>query len=81
METFIRNAESLYDVVIYLPFHFHSLQGPNLGEYSLYVGNTGYRVVLIPCDEVGKCVQIKDIVFESKGIYTVKIMGVSKHYE
>ncbi|MCR4819326.1 MAG: hypothetical protein K5841_10255, partial [Fretibacterium sp.] len=44
MENYIRQAASLNDIVRYPPFHFHPLRGGRKGEWSLYVGQTGYRV-------------------------------------
>ena len=50
-ENYILNANTLQDVASYPPFHFEHLQGDRKDEWSIRLGNTGYRVTLIPCDE------------------------------
>ena len=47
------NAESLMDVANYPPFHFEHLKGDRKDEWSIRLGNTGYRVTMIPCDNDG----------------------------
>lgn len=81
MENYILNAESLQDIVNYPPFHFHSLQGQRKKEWSLYLGNTGYRVTLIPCDDSGQEITSGDIIAQCKMIKVVKVTEVSNHYE
>ena len=49
-ENFILNAESLMDIANYPPFHFEHLIGNRKDEWSIRLGNTGYRVTMIPCD-------------------------------
>ena len=81
-ETFIRNAQSLQDIVNYGPFHFHALEGNRKHEWSIYIGaKTGYRVTLIPCDENGKRITKGDIIAMCKSIKIVEITEVSNHYE
>ena len=50
-ENYMINADSLMDVANYLPFHFERLRGDRKDEWSIRLGNTGYRVTMIPCDE------------------------------
>lgn len=80
-ENYIIQAESLLDIVNYPPFHFHPLRGKRKGEWSLYLGNTGYRVVLIPFGEGGKVITEGDVLSKSRMIRIVEIEEVSNHYE
>lgn len=80
-ENYIINAESLQDIVNYPPFHFHKLRGNRDGEWSIYLGNTGYRVTMIPCDKDGKEILEGDIIAQCKFIKIVCITEVSNHYE
>lgn len=81
MENYIRQAVSLNDIVRYPPFHFHPLHGDRKGEWSLYVGQTGYRVTVIPCDDKENEILNGDILAQCKSIKIVKVMEVSNHYE
>lgn len=80
-EDYIRSASSLLDIANYTPFHFHQLKGDRKGEWSIYLGNTGYRVVLVPCDDNEKKILEGDIMSKCKSIKVVQIMEVSNHYE
>ena len=51
---FIVSSSSLLDIVNYPPFHFHGLHEDRKGEWSIYLGNTGYRVTMIPCGDDGE---------------------------
>lgn len=81
MEIFIRKAESLRDILNYRPYHFHQLQGIRQEEWSLYVGNTGYRVTVFPCDEDWKPIPAKEVIKLSLVIKKLMITEVSNHYE
>ena len=52
-ENYITQACSLQDIANYPPYHFHQLNGKRAGEWSIYLGNTGYRITMIPCNEDG----------------------------
>ena len=80
-ENFIQNASSLQDIVNYPPFHFHPLQGDRKEEWSIYLGHTGYRVTMIPCDDEGNEIIEGDIIAQCKTIKIVKVTEVSNHYE
>ena len=80
-ENFIRNAESLMDVANYPPFHFEHLKGDRKDEWSIRLGNTGYRVTMIPCDDDGNEIIEGDILAQCKMIKIVKVTEVSNHYE
>lgn len=80
-ENFIKQAISLQDIVNYRPFHFHSLVGKYKDEWSIYLGNTGYRVTLIPCDDQEHEITTGDIIAKCKTIKVVLVTGVSNHYE
>lgn len=80
-ENFIRNAEVLMDVANYPPFHFEHLKGDRKDEWSIRLGNTGYRVTMIPCDNDGNEIVEGDILAQCKMIKIVKVTEVSNHYE
>lgn len=80
-QNFILNADSLRDVANYPPFHFEHLKGDRKDEWSIRLGNTGYRVTMIPCDNDGKEIIDGDILAQCKMIKIVKVTEVSNHYE
>jgi len=80
-ENFILNAESLLDIANYPPFHFEHLKGDRKDEWSIRLGNTGYRVTMIPCDVSGNEITKGDILAQCKMIKIVKVTEVSNHYE
>ena len=51
------------------------------GEWSIYLGNTGYRVTMIPCDDNGNEIIDGDIMAKCRMIKIVCITEVSNHYE
>lgn len=80
-ENYIQNANSLSDIVRYPPFRFHLLKGKRKGEWSISLGNTGFRVTIIPCDNNGRELLSGDIIGQCKSIEIVTITEVSNHYE
>ena len=80
-ENYIKNADSLMDIANYPPFHFEHLKGNRKDEWSIRIGNTGYRVTMIPCDSDGKEIVEGDILSQCKTIKIVKVTEVSNHYE
>ncbi len=80
-ENYILNANSLMDIANYIPFRFERLQGGRKNEWSIRLGNTGYRVTMIPCDDEGKDIVEGDVLAQGKDIHKVKITEVSNHYE
>ena len=80
-ENFILNAISLMDVANYPPFHFEHLKGKRKAEWSIRLGNTGYRVTMIPCGDSGEEIIEGDILALCKMITIVKVTEVSNHYE
>ena len=80
-ENYIRQAGSLSDVANYRPFHLERLSGTRKNEWSIRVGNTGYRVILVPCDDDGDEIADGDILAICKTIKIVKITEVTNHYE
>ena len=80
-ENYIRNADSLIDIANYPPFRFERLGGNRKDEWSIRLGNTGYRVALIPCDEKEEEITEGDILALAKTIKIVEITEVSNHYE
>lgn len=80
-ENFILNASSLLDIANYPPFRFERLKGNRKQEWSIRLGNTGYRVTMIPCDESGNEIWNRDIMAQCKMIKIVKVTEVSNHYE
>ena len=80
-ENYIRNSESFLDIANYPPFHLERLKGDRKQEWSIRLGNTGYRVTMIPCDDDGKEIVDGDIMSQCKSIKIVKVTEVSNHYE
>ena len=80
-ENYMINADSLMDVANYLPFHFERLRGDRKDEWSIRLGNTGYRVTMILCDENENEILEGDILANCKMIKIVKVTEVSNHYE
>ena len=80
-ENYIIQADSLMDIANYPPFHFEHLKGDRKDEWSIRLGNTGYRVTMIPCDEYEQEILDGDILFQCKMIKIVKVTEVSNHYE
>lgn len=80
-ENFIKNSSSLSDIACYPPFRFERLKGTRKEEWSIRLGNTGYRVTMIPCDDAGKELIDGDILAQCKMIKIVKVTEVSNHYE
>ena len=64
-----------------IQFHFEHLKGDRKDEWSIRLGNTGYRVTMIPCDNDGKEITEGDILSQCKMIKIVKVTEVSNHYE
>ena len=81
VENALQLAGSLQDIVTLPQYHFHSLKGSRKYEWSIYLGNTGYRVILIPCDDSGNTITSGDILAQCKKIKVVLITEVSNHYE
>ena len=80
-ENYMRNADSLMDITNYPSFHFERLRGNRKDEWSIRLGNTGYRVTMIPCDENENEILEGDILANCKMIKIVKVTEVSNHYE
>lgn len=80
-ENYIMNADSLLDIANYIPFHFERLKGNRKNEWSIRLGNTGYRVTMIPCDDSGKEIVGGDILAQCRSIRVVEVTEVSNHYE
>ena len=81
MENYIQSAESLKDIYTYKPYRMHSLIGDRKNEWSLSLGNTGYRVTFIPCDDNEKEITQGDIISQCKSIKIIKVTEVSNLYE
>ncbi len=80
-ENFILSSESLQDIANYVPFHFERLKGKRRNEWSVRLGNTGYRVTLIPCNDNEEEIIEGDILSQCKVIKIIKVTEVSNHYE
>lgn len=80
-EKLIKAAESLQDIACYIPFRFHILRGDRKNEWSISLGNTGYRVTLIPCDDQERPIVTGDVMAKCKVIKVVLVTEVSNHYE
>ena len=80
-ENYIQQATSLQDIAGYPPFRFHLLKGDRKGEWSISLGNTGYRITLIPCDDEGNELIGGDILSKATTIKIILVTEVSNHYE
>ena len=80
-ENFILNADSFCSIVNYRPFRLERLKGDRKKEWSIRIGNTGYRVTLIPCDINGGEIVDGDVLSECRAIKIIKVTEVSNHYE
>lgn len=80
-ENFILSSSSLLDIANYTPFRFELLKGNRKDEWSIRLGNTGYRVTMIPCDDNGIEIVDGDIIEQCKMIKIIKVTEVSNHYE
>ena len=73
-------ASNLYDIYKLPQYNLHKLRGNLDGIYSMYLGNTGFRLLIIPLDKNEEVIKSDDM-----SIYTmcvcVEIWEVSKHYE
>lgn len=81
VNNFLEAAISLNDVCYFPPYRFHQLKGDRKGEWSIYLGNTGWRVTVIPCDENKNPILSGDILNRCKYIKIVMVTEVSNHYE
>ena len=81
IENAIRQATCLQDIARLPQYHFHALKGDRKHEWSIYVGNTSYRVTLIPCDDDDNEITSGDIMAQCKTIKVVLVTEVSNHYE
>lgn len=75
---FIKSADSLQDVVLYPPFHFHGLKGQSEGLFAIDIDGrkSSYRLILKPVGE-----ETEDIVAIAKSVKIISVWEVSKHYE
>lgn len=81
IEGILNSFVCLMDVINFPSFRFHKLVGDRKGQWSIYVGHTGYRVTLIPCDENEQEILNGDVLSLAKSIKIVEIVEVSNHYE
>jgi len=81
IENAIQQATCLQDIARMPQYHFHHLEGDRKHEWSIYVGNTGYRITLIPCDDNDNEITSGDIMAQCKSIKVVLVTEVSNHYE
>lgn len=80
---FIKNAESLSDVVNNTSFYFHPLKSKFKGKYAIDIKgrNSPYRLIVVP-KRNGKEIQSAEDVFAlADRIEILLILEVSKHYE
>lgn len=80
IENLIKSSNSFKDLANYPTLHLERLKGNRKNEWSIRVGNTGYRITLIPCDDEQNELIDGDILNRCEFIKIVKIMEVSKHY-
>ena len=72
---FIEEAQHLYDVINYRPFHYHGREGHQKGFHSLDIGGrkSTYRLLFSLGDDV------IDLFAEAKEIEVIVIERVDKH--
>ena len=80
-ENYIISFDSFFDIFKYPPFRLERLQGSRKNEWSIRLGNTGYRVTMIPCDNDENELVDGDIMAQCKTIKIIKVTEVSNHYE
>ena len=80
-EKYIKESKTFIDILSFAPFRLEKLKGKRKDEWSIRLGNTGYRVTLIPCDENENLLVDGDIISKAKYIEIVMVMEVSNHYE
>ena len=80
-EKYILQATSLKDIFNYPSYRLHSLKGNRKDEWSLRLGNTGYRLTFIPYDDKDTPILNGDILSQCKTIKIIMITEVSNHYE
>lgn len=80
-ENYIKGSSSFLDIANYPPFRLERLKGNRKQEWSIRLGNTGYRVTMIPCDDNGCEIIDGDIMAQCRFIKIVKVTEVSNHYE
>lgn len=80
-ENYIKRSSSFLDIANYPPFRLERLKGNRKEEWSIRLGNTGYRVTMIPCDDDGNEIIDGDILAQCRFIKIVKVTEVSNHYE
>ena len=81
---FLRAAVSFKSLAEYKPLHLERLSGKwkPTGEWSIRLGATsGYRAILIPCDEDEVELIGGDVMALAAVIKVVKITGVTNHYD
>ena len=77
----IESIDTFYDISMYPAFHLEKLKGNRKDEWGIRLGNTGYRVTLIPCDEKGILLIDGDILARCKTIKIIMITEASNSYE
>ena len=78
---FITDAESFQDLAMNRPLRLEKLLGNLKDQWSIRVGNTAYRITLIPCDDNEVEITSGDILAMATTIKIVEIVEVSNHYE
>ena len=79
---YIEQAACFSDIMTYLPFKFHKLQGDRKDEYALDVGRKlGYRIIIEPLDGNNKSLKKeKDINLIKNCTKIVLVVEVTNHY-
>ena len=74
---FLKNSNSLKDVVDYRNFRFHELKYSRKGQFAIDLGKTtGYRLIIEPIT-----VNKENEIISYESINIIEIMEVSNHYE
>ncbi len=78
---YITDAVSFQDIAMNRPLRLERLSGKLKNLWSIRVGNTKYRIILIPCDDNEVEITNGDILAIATTIKIVEIVEVSNHYE
>ena len=79
----IEEFETLEDVILFIPFHFHKLNGKLAGKFALDVAGRkcGCRIIIEPLNSEGHRYEEPRIDLIAKTTKMLLIVEVSDHYE
>lgn len=80
---FIKNAESLSDIINHTSFYFHPLKDNLEGKYAIDIKSrkSPYRLIVVPKYQGKEIRNSEDVFTLADTIEILLVMEVSKHYE